>query len=82
MSLSGPELPAKSHKDKTEGCTQLPSKTLHSFFIDTHVVLEQSLQIQRGGLRKAALCAERQLVTSSGCKESTGKLKILVVGKT
>lgn len=80
MSLSGPELPAESRKDKLKDAYGFQVKHCIPFFIDTHVVLEQSLQIQRGDLWKAALCAERQFITSSGCKESTGKFEILVVG--
>lgn len=60
MSLSGPELPAKSRKDKTEGCTQLPSKTLHSFFIDSNnpyryreVASEKLCSVQKGSSLQA-----------------------------
>lgn len=40
--------------------------------------LEQYREVTSEKLRSA----ERQFVTNSGCKESTDKFKILVVGKT
>lgn len=81
MSLSGPELLPESLKDKLKDAYSFKEKLCIPFLL-TPMWFSNNPYRYREVTSERLCCAERQLVTSSGCKESTGKFEILVVGKT